>query len=244
MSSNNPLYTTLEGFEIYEKLVKETKDTIDNTDNPRIIIIQTWIIIDFCIKDILITGLHLSDFIVEDIVKDLDLIRSLLPQGFDKRIKLIKDIRETQKILKERSPDPRLGWSFNFLNFIKEQDPHFHSKLLEYEQNYYKKYHPECVSKPGKIFIPNPKYDIITHKKINYRSVDKGWLKSVEKITDGWINKAERINDVRNSAAHAFNYEIIYKKLGIKGNKKLLHLKSFCKNMLNELLGFESGCSA
>lgn len=239
MPSNNPLYTTLESFEIYKKLVKETKDVIKNTDNPRIIIIQTWIIIDFCIRDILISGLHLSDFIFED----LDLRYSLLPQRFDNCIKLIKDIRKTQKKLKERSPDPYLGWSVTFRYFIKEQDPHFYSKLLEYEQNYYKKYHPECVSKPNRIFIPNPGYDIVTNKRINYRSVDKGWLKSVEKITDDWIKKATKINKVRNYAAHGYNYELVYKELGLKGNKKLLLLKSFCKNMLNELLGFESGCS-
>jgi hypothetical protein len=240
VSDNNPLYTTLEGFEIYKKLVKETKDIINNTDNPRIIVIQTWIIIDFCIRDTLITGLHLSDFIVED----LDLRYSLLPQRFDNCIELIKKIEKVQKKLKERSPDQYLGWSLTFLDFIKEYDPFFYSKLLEYEQNYYKKYHPECINEPGRIFIPNPEYNIVTNKKINYRSVDKDWLKSVEKITDDWIKKAKKINEVRNSAAHAYDHKIIYKKLGLKGNKKLLRLKSFCNNMLNDLLDFVSSQSA
>lgn len=240
MSYNNPLYTTLKGFEIYEKLVNETKDIINNTDNPRIIIIQTWIIIDFCLREILITGLNLSGFMVED----LDLRYSLLPQSFYNCIELIKAIRKTQKILKKRSPDSRLTWSVTFLNFIKENDPLFYSKLLEYEQNYYKKLHPECIDKPGRFFIPNPEYNVVTHKKINYRSVDKDWLKSVEKISDDWIKKAKKINEVRNSAAHDYDHEIIYKKLGLKGSKKLLRLKSFCNNMLNDLLDFESNQSA
>jgi hypothetical protein len=109
--------------------------------------------------------------------------------------------------------------------------------LLEYEQKYYKKYHSECVSKPNSIFIPNPEYDLL-NKKINYRSVDEVWLKSAEKITDNWIKKAIKINSARNFAAHDYNHETIYKELGIKGGKKLFLLKSFCKETLNETLGF------
>ncbi|GAH88350.1 unnamed protein product, partial [marine sediment metagenome] len=79
MCEKNPLYTTQEGFLIFEDLVKESKTTIDNNDNPRIIVIQTWLIIDFSIREILITGLGLSRFIVDD----LDLRDYLLPRGFD-----------------------------------------------------------------------------------------------------------------------------------------------------------------
>ncbi len=164
MCERSPLYPKQEGFAIFENLIKETKTIIDNNDNPRIIVIQTRLIIDFSIREILITGLNLSDFIVDD----LDL-QDLLPRGFYNCIELIETIRETQKSLKPRNLDPRIGWPFRFLKLMKEDNPEFYSKLMKYEQDYYEKFHPECVEKPGTVYMPNPDSDIITHKKINYR---------------------------------------------------------------------------
>jgi hypothetical protein len=232
MCERNPLYTTQEGFLIFEDLVKETKTIIDDNDNSRIIVIQTWLIIDFCIREILITGLNLSDFVIDD----LDLRDYLLPRAFDSRMKLIKKIKRTQKSLKAKSFDPRIGWPFRFLKLMKEDNPEFYSKLMKYEQDYYKKFHPECVEKPGSIYMPNLDYDIITNKKINYRSVTDEWLEAAEKIDDDWIKMAKRINRARNKAAHSFDCDIIYETLDLKGKDKLLRLKEECKKILNDLL--------
>lgn len=232
MCEKNPLYTTLERFEIFENLIRETKTVIDNNDNPRIIVIQTWLIIDLTIKEILMTGLNLSDFIVDG----LDL-QSLLPWGnFDKRIKLIKTIRETQKSLKAKSVDSRIGWSFEFLKFMKEDNAEFYSKLMEYEQDYYEKFHPECAEKPGSIYMPNPDYDIITSKKINYRSVSDKWLEAVGKIDKDWEKTARMINRVRNEAAHSSDCNSIYEVFNLKGKDRLLGLKEECKKILDDLL--------
>lgn len=232
MHGKNPLYTTLEGFEIFEKLVKETKDIIDDNDNPRIIVIQTWLIIDFSIREILITGLHLSDFNVDD----LDLRDDLLPWPFEQCIELLEKIQETQKSLNAKSVDHCLRWSFEFLKFIKKDNPEFYARLMKYEQDYYKKCHPECVEKPGSVYMPNPNYDIITNKKISYRSVTDGWLEAVEKIDDEWKKTARRINRARNKAAHSFDSDVIYKELGLNGKDKLVRLKQECKKILDDLL--------
>ena len=85
MDTNNPLYSTQEGLKIYEKLLNETVDVISNSDNPRIIVIQTWIIIDFCIREIIITGLNLNDLEVNG----FDPRYSLLPQRLDSCIEII-----------------------------------------------------------------------------------------------------------------------------------------------------------
>lgn len=232
MCEKNPLYTTQEGSVIFEDLAKESKTIIDNNDNPRIIVIQTWLIIDFSIREILITGLGLSRFIVDD----LDLRDYLLPRGFDNCIELIEKIKKTQKLLKAKSVDCRIRWSFEFLKFIKEDSPEFYSKLMKYEQDYYKKLHPKCVKKPGTVYMPNLDYDIITNKKINYRSVTDEWLEAVEKIDDDWTKIAKRINRARNKAAHSSDCDVIYRELGLKGKDKLLRLKEKCKKILNDLL--------
>lgn len=232
MCEKNPLYTTQEGFLIFEDLVKESKTTIDNNDNPRIIVIQTWLIIDFSIREILITGLGLSRFIVDD----LDLRDYLLPRGFDNCIELIEKIKKTQKLLKAKSVDCRIRWSFEFLKFIKEDSPEFYSKLMKYEQDYYKKLHPECVKKPGAVYMPNLDCGIITNKKINYRSVTDEWLKVVERIDGDWEQMARKINGARNKAAHSFNCDAIYKELCLEGKDRLARLKQKCKKILNDLL--------
>lgn len=232
MCEKNPLYTTQEGLLIFEDLVKEIKTIIDNNDNPRIIVIQTWLIIDFSIKEILITGLNLSDFNVDG----LDL-RELLPWGgFEKRMKLIKNIRDTQKSLKAKSVDHRIRWSFEFLKFVKEDSPEFYAKLMKYEQDYYEKLHPECVEKPGTAYVPNPNYDIIANKPINYRSVSDEWLEAVEKIDDGWTKMAIKINRARDKAAHSSKCKDIYKIFTLEGKDKLARLKQECKKILDDLL--------
>lgn len=232
MCERNPLYATLEGFEIFEKLVKETKTIIDNNDNPRIIVIQTWLIIDFTIREILITGLNLSDFNIDD----LDLRDDLLPWRFKNCIELLEKIKKTQKSLKAESFDPRIGWPFGFLRLIKEDSPEFYGRLMKYEQDYYKKFHPECVEKPGSIYMPNLDYDVITNKKINHRSVTDEWLEAAEKIDDDWKKKAKRIDRARNKAAHSSDCDIIYEELGLYGEDRLLRLKEKCKKILNDLL--------
>jgi len=194
-------------------------------------VIQTWLIIDFSIREILITGLNLSDFIVDD--SDL---RDLLPRGFYNCIELIEKIKKTQKSLKAKSIDRRIRWSFEFLKFVKEDSPEFYSKLMKYEQDYYKKLHPECVKKPGAVYMPNLDYDIITNKKINYRSVTNEWLKAVERIDDNWTKMARRISHARDKAAHSFDCDAIYEKLDLKGKDKLARLKQECKRILNDLL--------
>lgn len=182
MCERNPLYTTQEGFVIFEKLIKETETIIDNNDNPRIIVIQTWLIIDFTIREILITGLNLSDFNIDD----LDLRDDLLPWRFKNCIELLEKIKKTQESSKAKSVDRRIGWPLKFSKLIEEDNPKFYSKLMKYKQDYYEKFHPECVEKSGTVYMPNPNYDVITNKKINYRSVTDEWLEAAEKIDDDW----------------------------------------------------------
>lgn len=230
------MYATQEGFVLIENLVKETETIIANNDNPRIIVIQTWLIIDFSIKEILMTGLNLSDFNVDG----LDL-RDLLPRGgFDKRIRLIKTIRDTQKSLRAKSVDPRIGWPLEFSKLIKKDNPKFYSKLMEYRQDYYKKFHPECVEKPGITHIPNMDYDIITNKRINYRSVTDEWLGAVGKVDDDWTQTALTINQARDRAAHSSDCNSIYDVFNLKGKDRLLRLKEKCKKILDDLLDINS----
>ncbi len=231
MCERNPLYTTQEGFLIFEDLVKETKTIIDNNDNPRIIVIQTWLIIDFSIREILMTGLNLSDFNVDG----LDLRDSLLG-GFHDSIRLLEKIKKTQKSLKAKSVVHSIGWPFRFLKLIKEDSPEFYGRLMKYERDYYERFHPECVEKPGSIYMPNPNYDIITNKPINYRSVTDEWLEAVEKIDKGWRRTASMINCARNKAAHSSDCNDIYKVFNLKGKDRLLRLKEKCKKILNDLL--------
>ena len=230
------MYATQEGFAVIEDLANETKTIIDNNDSPRIIVIQTWLIIDFSIREILITGLNLSDFIVDGLY-----LRDLLPRGgFDRRIKLIKKIRDTQKSLRAKSVDPRIRWPLEFSKLIKEDNPKFYSKLMKYEQDYYQKFHPECVEKPDTLYMPNPNYDIITNKTINYRSVTDEWLEAVGKVDDDWTQAALTINQARDKAAHSSDCNSIYDVFSLKGKDRLLRLKEKCKKILDDLLDINS----
>jgi len=232
MSEKIPLYTTIEGLGIFEKLLKDTIESITTFENPRLIIIQAWITIDFCIRETLINGLNLGKFIT----KDFDLRYILLPQRFDSCIELLKKLEKSQRRLNKRIPDHRIPHSLSFLTYLKKNNIEFFNTLLQLEQDYYRAHHPECLKQKGRLYWPNPKTDIRTGAEIKYREVEDEWIKVAAGIDDDWIKKAKKLNKLRNNAAHVYSEDFIYKELGINGRNKISQLKSFCKTLLKHLL--------
>lgn len=207
----------------FGRVVKLTQELIQNSSNPRIIVLETWLLVDFIVRHLLITGLELHRYESNDF--------QLLPNNFKDCISLLKKLRNNQNN-KEPLPasEKRIKLPGEFLKIIYK-DKLFMDQFLKYEKEYYEKYYPECLD--DTMFM-------IEIDFTKYRVANEIWLTLVNKLDDEWFVFAEKINTVRNKAAHSLDEQEIYKGFGINGKDQLLQLKKVCKIYLTDFLGLSS----
>ncbi len=216
---NNYFSMTLIEMVDFSEKIKITKKTIEESINPRLVILATWILIDFTIRHILKTGLELDRFESKNV--------SLLPINTRDCIEILKSLVKDQK---EKPINPSrnailIPGSFAAIIY---KDKDFFKKFTLYQEEWDKE---NNVQYDGgyKIIINNPKY----------RNVKDTWFNKTIQIEDSWYKEAEKINKVRNFAVHNFEEESIYDTLGINGEDSLENLKIYCYKTLTTLIGLK-----
>lgn len=196
--------------------VEEVVKIIKASNNPRIIILESWLLIDFTIRHLLLHGLGLNKF---DHSK-LD----LLPKSFDTCLKLLKKLIKDQSG-KEKNPSlDALGLPGDFIQILLN-DREFIYKLMQYEEKYLRDKHPEVFK--SHVYEPhNPKF----------RNVSDAWLQTVELLDDDWFRFASDLNKARNIAAHEHNNEFLFSSLKIQDGQMLDVLRAKCLEFLNKLI--------
>ena len=106
------------------------------------------------------------------------------------------------------------------------EKPDLFEQLIELEKDYHKKFHPTF----------NPQSNEAIHKF--YRKNDL-WVQTMQSIDDDWFKKAKRINKIRNSAAHSFDPENIYRKFGYNGVNRFEQAKTECIDLIKSMLKIE-----
>jgi len=213
-----PNFLDLPDYVEFADKIDKTITFLEETNNSRLIVLETWLIIDFSIRHILKFGLEINKFCDENF--------DLLPQGFRDCTNLLQNFIKKQK---DKQPNPSkkmilLPYEFK-MAIIEDKD--FFKKFIKHEAEYYEK-----INFSG--------YWTITDlQDSKYRNVDENWLKSVEKLDDKWFEKANKLNKVRNNAAHSFDESKIFQEIGLNGDRKLEKLKEYCINTLNDLIGLK-----
>ena len=235
-----------------EKITKLTNEVIKNiraANNPRTIIIETWLILDYFVRSFIISGFNLQ----KNSYDDFDLRYDLLPSGFRPCLNLLKNIIEKLRKLKPNQEINKVDFHGKFAFFIIKHHQNFYNKqFIPLVEKYYQKYYPELLKKNEIKKVNKSQYNInstntfmvgsdinITKQYEDYRSVSDEWSKTALMLDDNWFKKAQKINNTRNFAAHSFDSEKIFEELGIKGKNKLAETKKFCINNLSILLDIE-----
>lgn len=216
-SSKSPFLLNLfDIFDLSEKIITSQK-VINSSENPRLIVLETWILIDYTVRHLLSHGLQINRFESADL--------SFLPLGTKDCILMLEKLIKDQ-INKDENPyQHRVIFPIHFLEFILD-DKDFLNKLFEYEEKFYKKFHPEIKTT-----------DILKPDDPNLRAVSNDWLKIVQKLDSNWFDNVNKINKIRNQAAHSFDENKIYSELGINGKNKISKLKKFCNDTLFVTIG-------
>jgi hypothetical protein len=209
-------------------------EEIEASDNVRIIVLETWLFIDFCIRELLISGLNLNRLNIEA----FDLRFHLLPKNFRERIELITRLKEAHAGLPRDPQEKAVRISIHFLFFLKGQHADCFGQLLDIEEEYYRKYAPELSKKdPLEEALTLTTIAAIDDEPIQCSRISQGWLEAVGRIDEAWVKKVKRLNKARNLAAHSYDSASILQCTGYSGAEAVTHLKEECSALLRDLIG-------
>jgi len=211
-----PTFFDLPDFIDFAERIDVTIKFIKKTKNARLIILETWLIIDYSVRHILSYGLEIDRFCDENL--------SILPQGFRDCTKLLSDLIKNQKA-KSHNPSKdliNLPYEFKMAMF---NDKVFFKRFIQHEAAYYRKNNISLA------------YDYSYLRNNKFRNVDESWLQAVIKLDTDWFKKADKLNKVRNFAIHSFDVKRVYTELGINGKNQLAELRIYCIQSLIDLLG-------
>jgi hypothetical protein len=211
-------YLDIPDFIDFAERIDLTIKNINKNNKPRLIVLETWLIIDFSLRHILRHGLEINKFCDDNF--------DILPQGFRDCLKILKDFKREQNKKPINPSSKMLNLPVEFKKKIIE-DKEFLEKFCKYESEYYEEVNSSIA------------VNAIQLHDSKYRNVNEHWLNSIQNIDETWLDKAEKLNKVRNTAAHSFDEDDIYKSLGINGGSKPEKLKAYCINMLKDMIGLK-----
>lgn len=216
------------------KLAEKCIEEIKCSNNVRIIILEAWLFIDFCIRELLMSGLDLNKINIDT----CDLRSQLLPNSFRRCIELVEKLKKTHSVLPQ-DPHVNVKVPIDFFSFVNKNYPDFFHQLHDIEEEYYAKHVPELATKKY-----NPLAVETIPEPVQYSRISKDWIKAVERMDQAWIKSAMRLNDARNYAAHSYNSKKILQRMGYSGTRAVADLKDECLKLLSNLIGVAKATEA
>lgn len=232
--SDAPFYGSGNDILAFLKLTEEFFKAVQGLNNPRYIVLETWLLVDFAIRTILSNLFDLTKFNSEE--EEFDLRYKLLP-GFDKSIAILKKILKIQRSLPENPDDysVKLPAKFGFF-FMRNYKKEF-MKYLDIEQEYYKKYYPKLARNYNeKINVTLPSKSDVSKIPKRY-CANQRFVNNLQSIDENWFKTALKLNKARNTAAHSYDSQKILLAFGHKGQKAAEKTKKECLAMIEKLLG-------
>jgi hypothetical protein len=219
-----PFTPSLDNLVAMAEVIREVKNIIAKSKNPRVIVLESWLIVDYCVKELLLYGLQLKRFQTEAF--------RILPDSFESCLKLLDKLKERQSGLPPNPSKKFIKLPFEFSKFFEGKYKKEYDAFARIELEYLQQHYPEAQMRIPEDHIDSP----------NHRHVPDEWLDVVKKLDKKWFKTARQLNECRNIAAHQYNAETIFKAFNIEKTeiKKLSLLKEKCFELLNVLVGLKT----
>lgn len=220
------IYLTQQIDQIEDFVNKKIKE-ISSSKNSRTIVLETWLIVDWFVRQLIISGINCLE-LQSDIYNPH---YELLPNSFRECVDILKELKSNQEKLDPRPPAPFTGLKgdLGIWKFLEKESKEVYDKLRELEKRYIKEKHK---IESDDFVILEPKIDPNKH-----RFVSDNWIDSVVSLDEKWFNDVSKLNKARNAAAHAYSDSKIYERFGITGSKKLELLREKCISLISNIIG-------
>ncbi|MBI5715759.1 MAG: hypothetical protein HZC38_20360 [Chloroflexi bacterium] len=235
MQNNAPFYGNVFDWRDYTKILEECFNAIKDSTSTRQIVLETWLLVDYAIRELLSNLWRLKQFNSED--GDFDLRYELLPT-FERCTKLLERVLSIQRSLEEY-PDPDIHsvkMPGRFLYFYEKSYPDEFERFLQIEQAYYRKYYPQLATSEHNASPLTATSTTFMPPGRRY-CVNKEWVEALRDLDGDWFRLARRLNKARNVAAHSYDTNKILSAFGYAGPNAADQTKRECMEMLDKLLG-------
>ena len=122
---------------ILQKGIKE----IEESKNIRHIVIETWLIIDYFVRQTLANVLDIDKYNCDN----FDIRYELLPSSFIRCLESLKKLLDTQRKLDDDPKKNELKFNISFIYYLLKYHKEFHNQLMDIVQLFYNKYYPELA---------------------------------------------------------------------------------------------------
>lgn len=233
-SASVPFWGTVGQLEKLSELVGHCVETVTQSSSPREMVLETWLAVDYAVRDLIVGGYQLARFCQEG----FDLRYILLPKSFEELLRLLEQTVSFQTGLGPEppiTPDDYPSYirsTYDFLKYLAENHGDINERLKEIEAEYFAKRHPELAEqiKQGYKFC-------FIRKERTLERLPSGWVQVVNNLGDDWFSLARQLNNARNKAAHSYDSSAIAKAFGIAGPQAVDMVRSKCLELLKKLLG-------
>jgi len=227
----------------YISFIDNSIKQIITSQNPRLLILETWLLLDYSIRHLIIWGIGAY----ESSDGNFDLGNELLPISFKACIDFLKKYITYQADLPIDPNSKLLKLPLSFSMFINE-DVEPEKKLIidKIIDRYNMKMNPSM----DPIYLRSKKEDDIhtltipknkktIQKTPKYRTVSPDWMNTASCLDESWFRQILKINKARNKAAHSYNEGEIYSIFAIQGKNKFKRLKKVCIDSVEKLLAIK-----
>jgi hypothetical protein len=225
MSGHNP--------EEWESFIVKSIESILNTQSSRTLILDSWLVLDYTIRQIIIWGVGANSLSHEE----FDLRYELLPLSFKSCLTFLNNLKKYQHNLPINPDEECLKLPIKFWKFLKTDiDSEKYKIILDVIDSYNEKMNPTYLNSKEHMESISVTSTLVKKMPDRFRTVDSHWINVTSNIDDQWIKKVKQINNARNSAAHSYDEEKIFSCFGINGQNKLEVLRQECLNSISILL--------
>lgn len=223
----------------WEKMIKSVTGKLNSSMEIRVLVLETWFLTDFFIRQVLYYALSLSLYDSQD----FDAINVLLPKNFKECYIALQELLKYQRSLP--SPPPKrhhIHIEPSMAVFLLDKHGDFLSKIDEVEVEYIKAKYPnnyQEILEDADIY--SFKIDSLP-KSENYKSEiykDQFLVSCCAKLDKEWFKKIDKLNEARNKAAHYYDSIEIYKKLKISQENGIEEVRKYCKEIVEKFCGIK-----
>lgn len=231
-----PFWGTTEQLRKLSSLVDQCIEIVNESDNPREMVLETWLVLDYAIRDFLLGGYDLQRFCDED----FDLRYTLLPKSFEELLRLLEvTIRSGSSLSREPGLrydyPPEYTASLRFMKYLRENYGDILDKFNVIRTEYIAKRNPELAKaiEEGRAFHIRPRRERV-------QGFPEKWLEVASNLGDDWFSLARRLNRARNRAAHSYDPAAVAEAFGVTDPQTVSLVRDECLQLLRRLLGIRS----